>query len=172
MTAAEREALYKGFTEGLGTYAGKTWKNEYVVNGKTYFLFVNGGYEAAEFSESLSYAGAKTLVLFPEGEAAYKDGSFSLRLPPGGIGFFALEDLPSVGLFLDDLALLYLADGAVWRSDETAVLYKEYDGIPEVIGFVENGETVELGSGTYALKVFSWTAPLKPLAAAITHKTP
>ncbi|MBQ7032838.1 MAG: hypothetical protein IJN25_04165 [Clostridia bacterium] len=167
----DREALYEGFTEAFGTYGGRTWKHVYAVAGETYMLFVNGEGEAVTFSETLSEPAVVTMVLSPDADATYKNGGFQLFLPSGGIAFFKSCNTPFSGLFRDDLVLHRLADGAVWRG-ETAVLYGLYNGVPEILEYVENGETVELGDGTYALKAFSWSTPLNPEAAVITYKTP
>lgn len=171
MTAAEREALYEGFLAENGTYSGAAWEQSFESGGNTYMLFVNGGHTAMNVSKTYSAPAVITKLLSSGADAAYKNGSFTLTLPPGGVAFFKLGNGSEAGLFVDDLVLHKLSDEAVWKGN-TAVLYGVYNGVPEILEYVENGETVKLGTGAYILKAFSWATPLKPLSAAVVYTTP
>lgn len=171
LSAEEREALYEGFTVSDGTYEGDVWKNTYTSGDKTYALFVNYGSEAVSFSENFSSPTVITKLLSPGDTASYASGKFELILSPGRIGFFELNSAPENALFRTDLVLHRLSDGAMWKGG-TAVLYKEYDGVPEVLEFIENGDTVNVGTGAYALKTFFWTSHFEPEAPVLVYKTP
>ncbi len=171
MTAGEREALYEGLLAENGTFSGNVWNHSFTFDDSTYLLFVNGGQTEVSISESYSTPKMAIKLLTAGSTASYATGSFALSLQPGGIAFFKMMNVSESGIYREDLALMHLEDGVTWQGD-TAVLYKEYNGVPEIQQYVENGETVTLTAGTYALKTFSWSVSLKPTTSAVVYTTP
>jgi len=167
----DREALYEGFLTEDGTCSGTVWKHAFSFKNNTYLLFVNGGQTTESISESYSTPKMTVKLLTKNSSASYDSGSFRLNLQPGGIAFFTMNNATEPGIYRQDLALMHLEDGVTWQGD-TAVLYKEYNGVPEIQQYVENGETVILTTGTYALKAFSWIASLNPTTSAVVYTTP